>query len=291
MTHQRVKQRLKSRERAAFNESSKLRRAASAAPLVCLLAAGASGTEIIGHRGASADAPENTLSSFKLGYAQNADAVELDIFLTKDGKIVVIHDPDTVRTAGVSNNVAECTFGELRQLDVGKFGQWKERGFSEKIPSLEEVLAVVPDGKRLFIEIKCGAEVLPELEQVLARAKKRPEQTVIIGFGLETMRLAKRKFPGLQVFWLVSNDPKTRKFPPLEELITQANTANVDGLNLNSKFPMDAAFVRRVHEAGLKLYTWTVDEAKVARAEAEAGVDGITTDRPGWLRQQLPGKP
>ena len=85
--------------------------------------------EIIGHRGASYDAPENTLASFKLGYQQKADADELDIYLTKDGKIVVMHDANTARTAGVSNKLATSTFDDLRKLDAGQWGKWKGKGF------------------------------------------------------------------------------------------------------------------------------------------------------------------
>jgi glycerophosphoryl diester phosphodiesterase len=248
------------------------------------------GLEIIAHRGASFNAPENTLSSFKLGYEEKADADELDIHLTKDGKIVVLHDYDTARTSGVSNRIAESSLAELRSLDVGKFGKWKGKQFSEKIPTLEEVLQIIPEGRRLFIEIKCGSEVLPELERVLKEGRKRPEQTAIIGFGYETVKAAKKKFPGLEVSWLASAD-KNKKYPPLDELILKAKEAKLDGLDLNSGFPIDRAFVEQVHKAGLKLYTWTVDDPRVAHAEAVAGVDGITTNRPRWLREQLAAQP
>src|SRR5512139_3141338 len=87
--------------------------------------------DIVAHRGASADAPENTLAAFKLGYQQNADADECDIYLTKDGKIVVMHDGNTARTSGVTNKIATQTFAQLRKLEVGQWGQWKGRGFSE----------------------------------------------------------------------------------------------------------------------------------------------------------------
>jgi glycerophosphoryl diester phosphodiesterase len=260
------------------------------ASCVLLLPGAGLAVEIIGHRGASHDAPENTLSSFKLGYEQKADADELDIYLTKDGKVVVIHDGMTARTAGVTNRVADSTLEELRRLDVGKFGPWKGRGFSEKIPLLEEVLPLIPEGKRLFIEIKCGPEVLPELEKVLQRGGKKSEQTVIIGFGYETMQQAKARFPKLQVYWLASGNSKTKQHPPIEELILKAKAAKLDGLDLSSDFPIDAAFVESVHKAGLKLYTWTVDDPEVARQEAAAGVDGITTNRAGWLREQLAAK-
>jgi glycerophosphoryl diester phosphodiesterase len=247
--------------------------------------------EIIGHRGASYNAPENTLASFKLGYQQNADADELDIYLTKDGKIVVIHDADTGRTSGATNKVAKQTFEALRQLEFGQWGKWKGKGFSEKIPSLDEVLALVPDGKRLFIEIKCGPEILPELQKVFQQAGKKPEQTVIIGFDYDTMREAKARFPDLQVCWLVAAEGVTRRYPPIEDLIQKAKAANLDGLDLASRFPIDREFVRKVHQAGLKLYTWTVDDPALARKEAAAGVDGITTNRPGWMREQLAAQP
>jgi glycerophosphoryl diester phosphodiesterase len=140
-------------------------------------------------------------------------------------------------------------------------------------------------------EIKCGPEILPELEKTLKRAGKKPEQTAIIGFGYETMKAAKEKFPNLQVYWLVGAEGKPRKYKPVDELIEKAKAAKVDGLDLEMGFPIDAAFVKKVHDAGLKLYTWTVDKPEVARAEAAAGVEGITTNRPGWLREQLAATP
>jgi glycerophosphoryl diester phosphodiesterase len=246
-----------------------------------------SAVDIIGHRGASFDAPENTLASFKLGYQQRADADELDIYLTADGKIIVLHDGDTARTTGVSGKVAQQTFADLRRLNAGNWGKWQGKGFSEKLPALDEALALIPDGKRLFIEIKSGPEILPELAATLQRAGKKPEQTVIIGFGYDTVKQAKAKLPSLQVCWLVAADKKTKKYPPVEDLIQKTKAAGLDGLDLESGFPIDRAFVQKVHQAGLKLYTWTVDDPALAGKEAAAGVDGITTNRPGWLREQL----
>jgi glycerophosphoryl diester phosphodiesterase len=256
-----------------------------------LAALSASGAQIIAHRGASHDAPENTLSSFKLGYQQNADADELDIYLTRDNKVVVIHDGDTGRTSGVTNRIASSTSEELRRLDVGNWGPWKGKGFTEKIPLLEEVLPLIPDGKRLFIEIKCGPEVLPELKRVLASSGKTPAQTAIIGFGYDVVKQAKAVLPNLEVCWLVTRDKKTKEYPPIEELIPKARAANLDGLDLEAGFPIEKAFVQKVHSAGLRLYTYTVDDPAVARRQAEAGVDGITTNRPGWLREQLAAAP
>ncbi|HEY5910168.1 MAG TPA: glycerophosphodiester phosphodiesterase [Verrucomicrobiae bacterium] len=252
-----------------------------------VLTAGSScAVEIIGHRGASYDAPENTLAAFRLGYQQHADAVELDTYLTPDGRIAVIHDGDTLRIAGISNRVAQTPFEELRKLEAGQWGKWTNKAFAEKIPALEEALAIVPKGRRLFVEIKCGPEILPQLKAVIKRAGKEPAQTVLIGFNYETMRQAKAEFPMLECCWLAGPNKK-KEFPPLDELIGKAKAARLDGLDLESGFPIDSAFVAKVHGAGLKLYTWTVDDARVAREQAAAGVDGITTNRPRWLREQL----
>ncbi len=251
-------------------------------PLVGLRA-----VEIIAHRGASYDAPENTLAAFRLGYTQQADAVELDIRLTRDGQIVVIHDANTRRTTGHDADVKSCSLASLRALDAGRWkgAQWQ----GERLPTLSEALATVPDGKQLFIEIKCGPEVLPELERVLKTAGKASEQTVLIGFKYETMKTARQRFPKLPLYWLVAvgTDAKTEPTPDIETLIAKARAAGFDGLNLHYRFPIDAAAVAKVRAAGLRLYVWTVDDTAVAARLAAVGVNGLTTNRPRWLRDQL----
>jgi glycerophosphoryl diester phosphodiesterase len=246
----------------------------------------ASAVEIIAHRGGSYDAPENTVASFKAGYAHQADACELDIYLTKDGKAVVIHDKNTKRTAGADKPVVEQTLEEIRALDAGSFKgvQWK----GEKIPTLAEALAAIPDGKRMFIEIKCGAEILPELENVMRESKKQPRQLTIIGFDYPTMQQAKARFPQHPVYWIVgTKKDKQGAVPPIAELIDKAKSAKLDGLDLDYRFAIDASLVAQVKAAGLGFYVWTVDNPEVAKTLIAAGVDGVTTDRPGWLREQL----
>lgn len=247
---------------------------------------GAVAVEFIAHRGASHDAPENTVGSMRLGFAQGADGGELDVHLSADGRIVVIHDFDTARVAGVSNVVAKTEAEVLTRLQAGQWGKWRGTPFQERIPLLEEALKTVPEGKRIFIEVKCGPEILPELERVLAGSRLRAEQKVIIGFGWETMRQAKERFPDLRVFWLAGAD-KNKRYAPVGELIERARAAKVDGLNLEKGFPIDRAFVEQVRTAGLQLYVWTVDEPEVAARLMAAGVNGITTNRPEWLRQAV----
>ena len=246
------------------------------------------GIEIIAHRGASHDAPENTLPAFQLGWQQQADAGELDILLSSDGKIVVIHDKETKRLAGVDRPVVEQTFDELRALDVGR---WKDaRWAGTRIPTLGEVLATIPNGKRLFIEIKCGTEVLPELKRELTAAQRPPAQTVLIGFSAKTMAEAKREFPQLETYWIVDirpNPKSSTKPPTVDELVRDAKAAGVDGLDLSAHESIDRDFGAKIRAAGLKLAVWTVNDPQLARRMIDAGVQGLTTDRPGWLREQL----
>ncbi len=111
---------------------------------------------VVAHRGASHDAPENTLPAFRLAWEQGADAIEGDFFLTKDGHIVCTHDRMTGRLnpGKVKLQVADSTLAELQALDVGS---WKgETWRGERMPTLAEVFATVPAGKRILIEVKCG---------------------------------------------------------------------------------------------------------------------------------------
>lgn len=242
--------------------------------------------EIVAHRGASFDAPENTLAAIELAWKQSADASEFDVLLTKDGKLVVIHDATTKRVAGTDLKVAGSTLDELRKLDVGK---WKAEKFvGEKMPTLEEMLATVPAGKRVFVEVKCGPEAVPELDRVIRASKLKPEQTCVISFSADVIAAAKKARPDLQALWIVSLAPKNQKPRTAEELIAKAKEINADGLDLSATpAVLDKAFGAKVKGAGLKLYVWTVNDAALAKQMIAAGAESITTDKPGWLREQL----
>ncbi len=247
----------------------------------------AAAVEIIAHRGASKDAPENTLAAFRLGWEQQADANELDLYLTRDGRPVVIHDATTRRTTGVFGYVNELRLRELQEFDAGS---WKHERFAgEPIPSLDEALALTPAGKRWLIEIKCGVEVLPALQQTVEATGKPAEQFALIAFNYETLRAARQLMPQLNTYWVVSaGKSKTTGQPPaLDDLVRRANAAGFTGLDLDYRFQLTAEHVTRIKRTGLEVLTWTVNDLAVAKSLVAAGVDGITTDRPLWLREGL----
>jgi len=242
--------------------------------------------EIVAHRGASFDAPENTLAAIKLAWEQKADASEFDVFLSKDGRIVVSHDPNTKRVAGVDRKVVDQTLAELRKLDVGG---WKGAKFAgERMPTLDEMLATVPAGKRVFIEVKCGPEIVPELDRVLKASGLKSAQAAVIAFNADVIAAVKKALPDLKAYWLVTLSPKKARPRTAEELIKKAKEIGADGLDVSADPKvLTKEFGAKVKAAGLALSVWTVNDVELARQMVAAGAESITTDRPGWLRQAL----
>jgi glycerophosphoryl diester phosphodiesterase len=259
--------------------------------------------EIIGHRGAAFDAPENTLASFRLAWEQGADAIECDVWLSKDGRIVAIHDDDTARTAGIKELVADLPFEELHRFDVGR---WRGQQFAgEVIPSLAEILETVPSGKRIFIEVKCGPEIVPELNRVVSESGLANEQIAVISFSTDVINAVKAGLPSIAAYWCIDlakldqSKPRTERsgvsgdltrllrFAPCAALIATAKSIGANGLDLSASPTITPDFVQSAKTAGLPIYVWTVNDPIFAKQLIAAGVAGITTDRPAWLRSQL----
>jgi glycerophosphoryl diester phosphodiesterase len=260
---------------------------ALAAALLAPAAGSAQGVELIAHRGESADAPENTVASVQLAWERNVPAAEIDVHLTRDGRLAVIHDANTRRTTGVSRDVKESTLAELNRLDAGS---WKgARWRNEPIPSLEDVLHAVPEGRKLFIEVKVGAEAIPALERAIELHARRREDLVIISFQADAIAEAKRRLPDIPAYYLASfkRDSASGQWTPsVEELIRTAREIHADGLDL-AYGPVDAEMVRKAKAAGLGVYVWTVDDPEVARSLVAAGVEGVTTNRAAAMRREL----
>ena len=231
----------------------------------------------IGHRGASYLAPENTLASVNLAWKLDADAAEIDVFLSKDNRVIVSHDSSTKRICGVNCKIRETTSGELRKLDAGS---WKDSRFAgEKLPFVEEVIATIPEGKTLVIEIKGTSEVLPFLKKAVDESGKG-SRIDFIAFDWETILQAKKTFPDNACYWLSS------KKNDLTKRMKQAAKLGLDGVDLQSKV-IDREVMELARKLNLNVLAWTVDKPAEARRIADLGVEGITTNRPAWLKEQL----
>jgi glycerophosphoryl diester phosphodiesterase len=246
--------------------------------------------EIIAHRGECGLAPENTLAAFNLAWQRGADAVELDVHLTVDGHLIVCHDADTQRTTGRKLLIPKSTLAELRALDAGrgKGSRWS----GQKLPLLEEVLATIPDHRRLFVEVKSGPETVPALKKAVTASGKRPEQVVFISFHAPVIAAVKKTMPEHRAYLLrdFHEDKHTGRWSPtLPEMIAAARAVEADGVAVMAKPPLDAPFIEGLRKAGLEVYAWTVDSPEQARKLVKDGVLGIITNRASWLREQLQG--
>jgi glycerophosphoryl diester phosphodiesterase len=247
-----------------------------------------SAVEIVAHRGFSHRAPENTLAAFNLAWEQGADACELDLYLTKDNQIAVLHDKDTKRTTGVMKLVKDCNLVELQALDAGS---WKDVLYKgEKIPTLEACLATLPKGKKRFLlEVKSGPEVVPVLAQQLGKWRNRSDQLCIIAFDRKVAQESKKALPWIKVYRL-SSEKENKKPVDLTQLIADTKADGLDGLDLGLKWKWSESLVKEVRDAGLELHVWTVNKPADVRRLAELGVDGITTDDPVMVRTTLDKK-
>ena len=253
---------------------------------------------IVAHRGSSAQAPENTLPAFQLAWEQGADGIEADFQLTKDGHIVCFHDKDTKRLAGRQLTVADATLEELRQLDVGSIQpQASERALRAwssdqykgvQIPTIAEVFAIVPAGKKIFIEIKCGPEIIDPLLRELGSSGLTPDQVVVIGFNSALLKSLKERDPKWQTAWLCSFDKKPNGKPRNAPAKVLKTLKEKKALALMSgRGEVDKDLLDQIRTAGIEHYVWTINDPKLAATYRAQGADAIITDVPAEMRVAL----
>lgn len=233
----------------------------------------------IAHRGASYLAPENTVAAVKLAWETGADAVEVDVHLSQDNRVMVIHDASTKKTCSGKKNmtIKKTPSVVLRDLDAGV---WKGEEFKgEKIPFLSEIIETIPEGKTLLVEIKSGTEILPALRRCIDKSGKI-DQITFISFGWETILAAHNEFPDNKCYWLSALKPGLKK--KMEE----AASEGLAGVNLKYSI-IDEETVAQAQNLGLEVLTWTVDDPEEAKRLMDIGVTRITTNRPKWLKEEV----
>lgn len=237
---------------------------------------------IVAHRGASRDAPENTIPAFQLAWEQGADAIEGDFHLSKDGEIVCFHDADTKRVAGTQLVVRQSTLAELKQQDVGATHGVAFNG--TRIPTIAEVFATIPQGKKIFIEVKCGAEIIPTLLNEIDQSGLTQEQIVVISFNKQVIQQLKIKAPQYKASWLCSfKKQETGEITPaLATVLKTLKQIQADGLSSNTALP--ASVIEAVSQQGYEWHVWTINDLNTARRMQALGVLSITTDVPGSMR-------
>jgi glycerophosphoryl diester phosphodiesterase len=218
----------------------------------------------IGHRGARAYEPENTLRSFKKALEIGVDAVELDVRKTKDDQLVVIHDADVKRTTDGNGLVSELTLKEIKEFSAEK---------GEKIPTLKEALDFLDKKAKTLIELK--EEGVEEKVLSLVNEKGLQKNVIIVSFieaALRKVRELDREVETGLLYATHKNPVKAAldlKASYLLPLYRFTHTANV----------------QKAHENGLKVIVWTVNTPEEVAEYAKKGVDGIASDKPDILNQ------
>jgi len=227
---------------------------------------------IIAHRGASADAPENTVPAFKRAFDLGVEGVELDVRVTRDGHVVVFHDDNTKRLTGVDKPVAEQTLAELRKLKVNN---------KARIPTLKEAMATIPPGRAMFVEIKSDVSTVPTVAAAI-RASRPSDTTIMLqGFNADTLTALASAVPDAPAYWTVDPpvDADNQPLPYPKEIIDEAVRRHFAGVALLAA-SVDDSVLAAARDAGLLVDVWTLNDVTGLAAWSGREVRWIETDRP-----------
>ena len=224
--------------------------------------------KVLGHRGAPAYEPENTLASFKKAIELGVDQIELDLRFSKDSKLVVIHDEKLDRTTNGKGLVREFTLTELKKLDAGK---------GEKIPTLQEVIDLIRD-KGIFLQIELKESNMQRHLLDLIQKNNLEERVMVISFLHEELRKIKELNPNIKTGILIGQ----KSIDPLERL----RQVRADAISMRHTL-VNKRLVERLHQNNIELTVWVVNEPRDVRRAVDLGVDIIGTDKPDLVISQL----
>ncbi|MFY3793295.1 glycerophosphodiester phosphodiesterase [Ureibacillus sp. MALMAid1270] len=236
----------------------------------------------IAHRGASAYAPENTMSAFYKAIQMGADYIEFDVQMSKDGIPVIIHDSTLNRTTNGNGYISDYTLKQLKSLDAGSW--YGKEYVGETIPTLDEFLVEFGGKVNILIELKYP-ELYPGIEEKVAITLREfnlvqydSHEVIIQSFNHESLKLSKKLLPEIPHAVLVSKDWRKITIHQLEEIATFADYFN-PSLNM-----VTSELVELVHHTNMSMYAYTVRNPSEAGRLYSLGVDGIITDFPDYAK-------
>lgn len=227
---------------------------------------------IIAHRGASAYEPENTLRAFDLAIGQGAQMIELDLHVTADNQVVVIHDPALDRLTNLKGRVDRMTLAEIKRADAGK---------GERVPTLDETFDLTMGKVQLYLEIKDPRAALPTLQ--IIRDRQCQSQSLLASFDIELMRRLGEEVRDIELGLILGNatfNPMVRWREAFPWLALRRINYQVLCMQVELCYGYLAA---RARANGKKLYVWTVDKEKQFARMISMDVDGIVTNTPDRL--------
>lgn len=252
--------------------------------------------QIIAHRGASAYAPENTPASFQLAEEMNANYIELDIHLTKDGEIVVMHDEDVAKTTEGSGDIGTYTLAQLKELSVNAGHKEKERNPEAeafKVPTLREVFDQFGDQMNFMIELKKSktnrgieeklVDLLKEYEMISTTDQDKKPRVVVHSFYekmLKQVHELNEDIPLLKLITFEEGETAELSQKEIDDLLTYSSAIGIGHKLLNQDF------IQEMNDRGFLVYAADVQDADVAQKMKKIGAKGIFTDRPDLLENE-----
>ncbi|MBE3584148.1 MAG: DUF1080 domain-containing protein [Limnochordaceae bacterium] len=239
---------------------------------------------VVAHRGASKEAPENTLAAFLRGIELNADLLECDVYLSADGVPVILHDSTVNRTTNGSGSITSLTLEQIKQFDAGS---WKGAQFAgERIPTLEELLELAKEKAQVLIEIKQAGQATMAATVAAIRKTGMTNNVVIQSFNPESVKQASQLAPDIPRA-LLMNDPGIRDAAVAGAFIVKQvleSGANAVSIQYSTVTP---ELVRYLHSRGIAVFVWTVDDRYNLQRMITAGVDAIITNDPATAWQVI----
>ena len=230
--------------------------------------------EIIAHRGASADAPENTLAAMRQAIDYATDWVEIDVQETSDDQVVVFHDSDFMKLANVDLKIWDATMADLESIDIGSH---KDPAFhAERVPTLAELLTVCKGKTKVVIELKYYGHDKDLEQRVLNIVNGHDMSSDVMYMSLNIKAVNKIK----------QLDPNCRAGLLLSVLGGKIQDTKADFLAVNAMF-VNRSFIQRAHASGKEVYVWTINDAVTMSRMIGIGVDGLITDKPDLARRVL----
>ncbi len=231
---------------------------------------------LFGHRGARGLAPENTITSFSIAISYGVDGVELDVHLSKDGHVIVMHDDKVDRTTDGKGYIKDLTLNEIKSLDAGS--KFSQRFKGEKVPTLEEVFESFKDKILYKVEIKHSSEIYPGIEKKVVDIIKRynlQKKVQIISFDFDSLKIVKELDPTISVGIIIEGRPLW--------YIDIAKKLGAEWIHAFYGLVYSSKDIEGAHAHGIKVGVWTLNDEQSINAFCKMGVDDITSDYPNEL--------
>lgn len=226
------------------------------------------------HRGASGHAPENTLVAFEKAMAMGADGIECDLRESREGDLVVFHDPTIKRLTGQGGRIVDLTLSELKRLDIGS---WFDPAFARQtVLTAAELIGKIPPPFLLNLEVKAAS---PQKVVDLIQKKGIADRVIVSSFDHILLKKVRSLHPTLPIGYLVDREP-------LKKILQEARRLDAVSIHLASK-RVTPDLIEKAHQEGFKVYVYTVNESSQMTLFIEMGVDGLFTNYPDRLAALL----